>query len=60
MLRERILELEDRHGGLRAAARAIGIDQAYLARLRDGEKINPSDKTLKKLKLKKVVTYLAT
>lgn len=58
-LRERIIELEGIHGGLRPAARALLMDQAYLARLRDGEKTNPSKKTLAKLKLKKVVNYVA-
>lgn len=52
-----ILELEEEHGSLRAAAKAIDIDQAYLFRLKYGEKINPSDEVLEKLKLGKVTTY---
>ena len=54
----RIAVLETEHGGLRAAARVIGCDPAYLLRLRDGEKSNPSDAMLKKLGLKKMVTYV--
>ena len=50
--------LEERHGGLRAAARATGVDVAYLKRLRDGDKDNPSDVTLKKLGLRKEVFYV--
>jgi hypothetical protein len=54
----RIRELEAKHGGLRAAARALDCDAAYLLRLRDGEKRNPSAAMLRKLGLKKVVTYV--
>jgi transcriptional regulator with XRE-family HTH domain len=45
------------HRGLRAASRATGIDPAYLSRLQNGKKSNPSEKVLKKLGLKKAVTY---
>ena len=57
-LRERIIELEKRHGSLRAAARVLQIDPAYLLRLRDGEKTNPSATTLRKLGLKKGIVYV--
>lgn len=57
-LRERIKELERQHGSLRAAARVLQIDAAYLLRLRDGEKTNPSATVLRKLKLKKVTHYV--
>jgi hypothetical protein len=53
-----VLIIELRHGGLRQAARATGVDVAYLKRLRDGEKENPSESTLKKLRLKKVISYV--
>lgn len=59
-LRDRIIELEQKHGSLRAAARVLQIDPAYLLRLRDGEKTNPSAVTLRKLKLKKVTWYVRT
>jgi hypothetical protein len=37
------------HGGVRAASRALGVDAAYLVRLRDGGKERPSWDTLAKL-----------
>jgi hypothetical protein len=55
MLKQRILEFEKKHGGLRAAARVLDIDPGYLLRLRDGEKNNPSSVILKKLKLRRVI-----
>lgn len=57
-LAERVKSLEALHGGLRSAARSTGIDVSYLKRLRDGDKTNPSDETLDKLGLKKVVIYV--
>lgn len=57
-LAERVRHLERKHGGLRAAARAVGIDAGYLMRLRDGEKTHPSNTTLEKLGLRKEVTYV--
>lgn len=47
----RIAELEQNCGGLRAAARHVGIDVAYLWRLKHGRKNNPSDAVLIKLGL---------
>lgn len=55
---DRIDELVEQYGGLRAAARAIDCDVAYLYRLRRSEKSAPSDKVLAKLGLKRVVTYV--
>lgn len=57
MIRTRILELTLRHGSLRAAARAIDIDPAYLLRLRRGEKTAPSPIVLRKLGLRRVTKY---
>lgn len=45
-----------KHGGLRAAARVLQCDPAYLSKLRSGKKNNPSDSLLKKLGLRRVVT----
>lgn len=45
-------------GGVRRAARAVNIDPAYLLRLRDGDKLNPSAATLRKLGLRKVISYV--
>lgn len=53
-----ISSLIQKHGTLRAAARAVNIDPAYMWRLRAGEKENPSDSVLRKLGLVKEVTYL--
>jgi len=57
-LRSRIIWLTTQYGSLRSAARSIGLDAAYLKRLRDGEKDSPSDETLRRLNLKKKVTYI--
>lgn len=46
-----------RHGGVRPAARAIGVNYAYLSRLQTGEKANPTTAVLRKLGLRKVVSY---
>lgn len=46
-----------KHGGVRPAARAIGINYAYLSRLQTGEKANPTPAVLRKLGLRKVVSY---
>lgn len=56
-LAERVEQLAKRHGSLRAAARATQIDVAYIFRLHSGEKAAPSAATLRKLGLKKCVTY---
>lgn len=53
----RIKQLQRDHGGLRAAARAIGMSPSYMIRLRDGEKLEPSVRLLRKLGLEKKVTY---
>ena len=55
-LRSSVEEAICKHGGVRLAARALRLDPAYLVRLRDGKKVNPSDATLRRLGLRKVVT----
>lgn len=55
-LQQHIDRLVHEHGSLRAAARALGFDPPYLWRLRKGFKANPSDKTLKKLGLRREET----
>lgn len=57
-LRGRIQNLAKQHGSLRAAARVLDIDHAYLSRLQDGLKLEPSDAVLRKLGLKRVVFYI--
>lgn len=54
---ERVNQLIARHGSLRAAARVIDVDASYLSRLRDGEKVNPSAVILRRMGIKRVVSY---
>lgn len=56
-LKERITHLVELFGSLRAAADALEIDVGYLSRLSSGTQANPSADVLKKLDLRKVVTY---
>lgn len=56
-LAERIDQLVEQHGSLRALARVTEIDAGYLSRLRSGEKINPEKAKLRRLGLRRVVTY---
>lgn len=59
-LKQRVKELIQQHGTLRAAARAIQIDVSYLSRIEHGEKDNPSDLTLRRMGLREVTTYERT
>lgn len=54
---ERIAELVEQHGSLRAAARVIGIDPGYLSRLAAGEKVKPGKDFLRRMGLRVVTTY---
>ena len=56
-LLEKINELEKLHGGLRAAAKAIGIDAGYLSRLKSGDKVNPSGEVLAAMGLERMTYY---
>ena len=57
MLASRCVCLIAKHGSVRAAARALNMDHAYLYRLKMGEKLNPSKEILRKLGLRKVIYY---
>jgi hypothetical protein len=57
LLQRRIWELVDRHISMRATARVLKVDHAYLSRLATGEKDNPSDALLRKLGIRRIVTY---
>lgn len=46
-----------RHGGVRAAARATGVDKSFVSRLMRGHKTAPSDETLRRLGLRAVPLY---
>jgi hypothetical protein len=56
-LAERITELIEQHGSLRAAARVLDCDAGYLSRLQSGEKDSPEDWLLRRMKLRRVVSY---
>lgn len=60
MLRKRVHEAIDLYGSVRAAAGQLGIDYTYLYRLSTGEREDPSDEMLKKLGLKRVITFVST
>lgn len=56
-LQDRVIQLVEQHGSLRAAARAIEVDVSYLSRLGSGEKEMPSETTLRRMGLLQIVTY---
>lgn len=45
------------HGGVRNLAHNSGVDAAYISRLARGEKANPSEVTLTRLQITKVVNF---
>lgn len=55
LLQQRIAELVEQHGSLRAAAPAMGVSHVYLHRLGTGEMSNPSDELLSKLRLRRTI-----
>ena len=57
LLQQRIAELAERHGSIRAAARVLSVDHAYLYRLSTGEKCDPGEDLLCKLQLRRVVSF---
>ncbi len=57
MLQERIQELIEQHGSLRAAARVLEVDPGYLSRLASGEKDDPGETLLRRMGLRRVVSY---
>lgn len=56
LLQEQIDSLIIEHGSYRKAAKAVGIDYAYLKRMKDGSMTNPSHIVCEKLGLKKTVS----
>jgi hypothetical protein len=56
-LRARVEAIVKHYGGVRPAGRALRINYAYLSRLRTGEKSNPTAATLRKLGLRKLISY---
>lgn len=57
-LEEAVQTVVDKHGGVRAASRATGVDKAFISRLLRGGKTAPSDETLNKLGLEAVPLYM--
>lgn len=55
--REVVQAVVTRHGGVRAAARATGVDQSFISRLMRGQKVAPSAETLEALGLRAVPLY---
>lgn len=59
-LPERVAELVEKHGSVRAAARVLQIDAGYLCRLGTGEKTQPSKMILKRMGLRRIDVYELT
>lgn len=56
-LQRRITQLVKQYGSLRAVAREFEIDAGYLSRLASGEKKDPGEVVIRRLGLRRVVTY---
>lgn len=56
-LEEAVSKVVERHGGVRAAERATGVDKSFISRLMNGRKVTPSDETLQALGLRAVPLY---
>lgn len=56
-LPNRVAELIEQHGSLRAAARVLDCDPGYLSRLQSGEKNDPGDTLLRRMGLRQITTY---
>ena len=56
-LEDAVRYVVDRHGGVRAAERATGVDKSFISRLMNGHKVAPSVETLRALGLRAVPLY---
>lgn len=56
-LEEAVRAVVERHGGIRAAERATGVDKSFISRLMSGKKVAPSAETLEALGLRAVPLY---
>lgn len=56
-LDEAVAKIVARHGGVRAAERATGVDKSFISRLMNGHKVAPSAETLARLGLRSVPLY---
>lgn len=52
-----VLAVVEKHGGVRAAERATGVDKSFISRLMNGHKVAPSAETLAALGLRAVPLY---
>lgn len=59
-LTQRINELIEQHGSMRAVARVMQTENSYLSRLHSGEKERPGKLVLRRLGLRSVTTYERT
>lgn len=57
-LSEAIAAVVAKHGGVRATARATGVDVGYISRLMLGSKTSPGEDTLRKLGLTEIRLYM--
>lgn len=55
---DRIAELVQQHGSLRAAALVVRTNPGYLSRLASGERSNPGDVLLRRMGLRAVKRYV--
>lgn len=60
VLQQRAAELIADHGSTRAAGRAVKLNHAYLYRLSTGEATEPTESVLRKLQLRRIVSYERT
>ena len=56
-LEDAVAAIVKKHGGIRAAERATGVDKSFISRLMNGHKVAPSEETLKALGLRAVPLY---
>jgi len=56
-LEEAVAKVVKKHGGVRAAERATGVDKSFISRLMNGRKVAPSAETLEALGLRAVPLY---
>lgn len=56
-LEQAVMKVVQKHGGIRAAERATGVDKSFISRLMRGQKVAPSADTLEALGLRAVPRY---
>jgi len=56
-LEEAVQRIVKKHGGVRAAETATGVDKSFISRLMNGKKVSPSADTLAKLGLEAIPRY---